>query len=347
VYILLLSFKNGLKSLYFEADFNMFISTFKNNQPLSIILLSIMMIVLWIPAFQNTSPIPYNNTMPLYEFYARGANNLPYIHNIIALVLVVSESILLNYILNKFEIMAKKTAMPAIFYCLLMSCCKPLTHFYPSLFTNFFILLALFKIGLSYRIDEAFSSIFDASFYIAIASLFYFPSIIIYPLIWVTLIVIRPFIWREWLISLLGLLLPYVFVVVYYFWTDKVNFLLYDKIFFPSSDSLLTLSNQRDTFLAVASFLLLLLILSVVHLLKGWPVNTILSRNFLVVLLWLLGLSILSYSMAPVFNITYLAIAAIPLAVFIANFFLMTRFKWTSEIIFITFVTALFFENYS
>jgi hypothetical protein len=321
VYILLLSFKNGLKSLYFEADFNMFISTFKNNQPLSIILLSIMMIVLWIPAFQNTSPIPYNNTMPLYEFYARGANNLPYIHNIIALVLVVSESILLNYILNKFEIMAKKTAMPAIFYCLLMSCCKPLTHFYPLLFTNFFILLALFKIGLSYRIDEAFSSIFDASFYIAIASLFYFPSIIIYPLIWVTLIVIRPFIWREWLISLLGLLLPYVFVVVYYFWTDKVNFLLYDKIFFPSSDSLLTLSNQRDTFLAVASFLLLLLILSVVHLLKGWPVNTILSRNFLVVLLWLLGLSILSYSMAPVFNITYLAIAAIPLAVFIANFF--------------------------
>ncbi len=306
-----------------------------------------MMIVLWIPAFQNTSPIPYNNTMPLYEFYARGANNLPYIHNIIALVLVVSESILLNYILNKFEIMAKKTAMPAIFYCLLMSCCKPLTHFYPLLFTNFFILLALFKIGLSYRIDEAFSSIFDASFYIAIASLFYFPSIIIYPLIWVTLIVIRPFIWREWLISLLGLLLPYVFVVVYYFWTDKVNFLLYDKIFFPSSDSLLTLSNQRDTFLAVASFLLLLLILSVVHLLKGWPVNTILSRNFLVVLLWLLGLSILSYSMAPVFNITYLAIAAIPLAVFIANFFLMTRFKWTSEIIFILFVTALFFENYS
>lgn len=325
----------------------MFISTFKNNQPFSIVLLSVMMIALWIPAFHNNLPIPYNNTMPLYEFYARGANNLPYIHNIIALVLVVSESILLNYILNKFEIMAKKTAMPAIFYCLLMSCCKSLTHFYPLLFSNFFILLALFKIGLSYRVDEAFSSIFDASFFIAIASLFYFPSIIIYPLIWVTLIVIRPFIWREWLISLVGLFLPYLFVVVYYFWTDKVNFLLYDKIFFPSSDSLLTLSNQRATFLAVAAILLLLLILSVVHLLKGWPVNTILSRNFLVVLFWLLGLSILSYTMAPVFNITYLAIAAIPLAVFIANFFLMTKYKWTSELIFILFITALFFENYS
>jgi lipopolysaccharide export LptBFGC system permease protein LptF len=51
--------------------------------------------------------------------------------------------------------------------------------------------------------------------------------------------------------------------------------------------------------------------------------------------------------MAPVFNITYLAIAAIPLAVFIANFFLMTRFKRTSEIIFIFFLTALIFENYS
>lgn len=325
----------------------MFISTFKNNQPLSIVLLSLMIIGLWIPAFQNVSQIPYNNTMPLYEFYARGANNLPYVHNLIALILVVSEAILLNFILNKFEIMAKKTAMPAIFYCLLMSCCKPLTHFYPLLFTNFFILLALFKIGLSYRVDEAFSSIFDASFFIAIASLFYFPSIIIYPLIWVTLIVIRPFVWREWVISVVGLLLPYLFVVVYYFWSDKVNFLLYDKIFFPSSDSLLTISNQRESFLIVASLLLLLMILSVVHLLKGWPVNTILSRNFLVVLFWLLGLSILSYSMAPVFNITYLAIAAIPLSVFMANFFLMTKFKWTSEFIFLLFIAALFFENYS
>lgn len=325
----------------------MFISIFKNNQPVSIILLSIMMIVLWIPAFQQTAPIPYNNTMPLYEFYARGVNNLPYFHNFMALILIVCEAILLNYILNKFEIMAKKTAMPAIFYCLLMSCCKPLTHFYPLLFSNFFILLALFKIGLSYRVDEAFSKIFDASFFIATASLFYFPSIIIYPLIWVTLIVIRPFIWREWVISLIGLVLPYLFVVVYYFWTDKVNFLLYDKIFFPSSDALLTLNNQRESFVAVSILLILLLTLSVVTLLRGWPVNTILSRNFLVVLFWLLGLAILSYSMAPVFNITYLAVAAIPLAVFIANYFLMTRFKWISELIFILFIVAIVIENYA
>ena len=208
-------------------------------------------------------------------------------------------------------------------------------------------MLALFKICLSYRVDEAFSTIFDASFFIAIASLFYFPTIIIYPLIWVTLIVIRPFIWREWIISIIGLLLPYVFVVVYYFWTDKVNFLLYDKIFFPSSDSLLSLSNQRDSFVLVASLLLLLFALSVSTLLKGWPVNTILSRNFLVVLFWLFGLSILSYTMAPVFNITYLAIAAIPLSVFIANYFLMTKRKWIMEIIFILFLVAIIVENYA
>jgi hypothetical protein len=324
----------------------MFISIFKNNQTVSIILLSVIMIILWIPAFQEASSIPYNNTMPLYEFYVRGANNLPYIHNVVAVIMIVSEAILLNYILNKFEIMAKKTALPAIFYCLLMSCCKPLTHFYPLLFSNFFILLALLKIGLSYRVEEAFSSIFDASFFIATASLFYFPSIIIYPLIWVTLIVIRPFIWREWIISMIGLVLPYLFVVVYYFWTDKVNFLLYDKIFFPSSDSLLTLSSQRNSFIAVSTLLLLFIVLSISTLLRGWPVNTILSRNFLVVLFWLFGLAILSYTMAPVFRINYLAIAAIPLAVFVANYFLMTKSKWISEIVFILFLAAIIFENY-
>jgi len=325
----------------------MFISIFKNNQALSILILSIIMIVLWIPAFQGTSSIPFNNTMPLYEFYIRSVNNIPYFHNVMALIMVVSEAILLNFILNKFEIMVKKTVLPAIFYCLLMSCCKPLTHFYPLLFSNFFIMLALLKICLSYRVEEAFSTIFDASFFIATASLFYFPSIIIYPLIWVTLIVIRPFIWREWIISLIGLFLPYLFVVVYYFWTDKVNFLLYDKIFFPSSDSLLSLSSQRESFIAVGAILLLFILLSTSTILRGWPVNTILSRNFLVVLFWLFGLSLLSYSMSPVFKINYLAVAAIPLAVFISNYFLMTKRKRIAEIIFILFLVAIIFENYN
>jgi hypothetical protein len=51
--------------------------------------------------------------------------------------------------------------------------------------------------------------------------------------------------------------------------------------------------------------------------------------------------------MAPVFNITYLAVAAIPLSVFIANYFLMTKFKWISEIIFLLFIVAIILENYS
>jgi hypothetical protein len=326
---------------------DMFISAFKNNQTLSIIILSVILLAVWLPGIGNPSPLTYNNTMPLYEFYARAVNNVPYIHNSLALILIILESVMLNYILNKFEIMAKKTVMPAIFYCLLMSCCKPLIHFYPLIFTNFFILIALLKIGHSYRMDEAFTTIFDASFFIAMASLFYFPAIIIYPLIWVALIVIRPFVWREWIISMIGLMLPYFFTFVFYFWFDKVNFLLFDKIFFPSSDALLSLSGQRETFLVISAILLLLSVLSVLTLAKGWPVNTILSRNFLVVLFWLFGLSILSFSMAPVFSITYLSIASIPLAVFVANFFLMTKYKKTAELLFILFLAGILLEIYS
>jgi hypothetical protein len=51
--------------------------------------------------------------------------------------------------------------------------------------------------------------------------------------------------------------------------------------------------------------------------------------------------------MAPVFNITYLAGVAIPLSVFIANYFLMTKFKWIAEVVFIVFIIAIVFENYS
>lgn len=325
----------------------MFISIFKNNQPLSLIVFSIIFIGLWIPAFIYVGPIPYNNTMPLYEFYARGGNAFPLFHTLFAIVLIVGEGFLLNYFVNMFEIMAKKTYMPAIFYCLLMSSCQSMLKFYPLLFSNLFILLALLKIGHSYRENEAFSSFFDASLFIGIASLFYFPSIIIFPLIWVALIVIRPFVWREWVISLIGVSLPYLFTLMYYFWFDKLNYLLYDKIFFPSSDVILNLSSQRESFIAVAVMLIILLVLSLLRLMIGWPVNTILSRNLLVVLLWLLGLSLLSYTMAPLFNIRYLATAAIPLAVLIANYFLMSKRVWIAEVLFLCFVGALFYECYN
>jgi hypothetical protein len=303
--------------------------------------------VLWIPAFEHFGKLPINNTMPLYELYIKGANGFPWLHPTIAILLLAGQSILLNFILNKNEILVKKSFLPALFYCLLLSCCKPMLHFYPLLFANLFILLALNKICSSYRADEAFSDMFDAGFFIAIASLFYFPSIIIFPLIWVGMIVIRPFIWREWVISFLGLLLPYLFTFTYYYWYDKLNLLLYDKIFFPSSDALLSFANQRHTFIGVVLFLVLFLFMSGIKLLRGWPVNTILSRNLLVVLLWLFGLGILSYLMAPVFNVAYLAFVAIPFAVFISNYYLTQKRIWIGELVFVGFIVCIILENYS
>ncbi len=325
----------------------MLLSIFKHNNILSVIILALLLLVLWLPALQESNPLPYNNTMPLYEVYVRGVNYIPIFHNIVALILVFAEGFFLNYVLNKLEIMLERTYMPALFYCLIMSCCKELTGFYPLLISNFFILLVLLKIGQSYRVDQAYSSIFNASLLIAIASLFYFPVIFIYPVIWVTLIVIRPFIWREWIISLMGLFLPYLYAFSYYFITDKVNFFLFDKIFFPSSDMAISLKGMPVPFLIVASVLLLLTLLSLGALLKGWPVNTIFSRNFLVVLLWLLGLSLLSFSMAPIYNIRYLMLMTIPLAAFMANFFMVTRMKWLSELLLWLFIGSSILEIYT
>ncbi|MCC6251244.1 MAG: hypothetical protein IT238_02140 [Bacteroidia bacterium] len=322
----------------------MLITIIKNNKIIGWVFTLIILAIVWAPSLGNSTPIPMNNAMPLYELYLTIVNKAPFLHPIVALVLIISQAAILNLILNTFELMVEKTIFPGIIYCLLMSSSKPLLQFYPLLFANFFILLALLRIAQSYRVDVAFSHIFDASFFISIASLFYFPAVVIYPLVWVTLIVIRPFVWREWIISFIGLISPYLFVFTYYFWMNKINFLLYDKIFYPSTDSLFLMEYQQLSFIVVNAVILLLTVISLIQITKGWPVNTIFARNYLVVILWLLVLSVLSYLMAPAYNIKYLVIAAIPLAIFIANFFISSKRKIIADLLFACFTGAVIYE---
>jgi hypothetical protein len=85
------------KVLTLRHRIDMFISTFKNNQTLSIIILSVILLAVWLPGIGNQSPLSYNNTMPLYEFYARAVNNVPYMHNSLALILIILESVMLHF----------------------------------------------------------------------------------------------------------------------------------------------------------------------------------------------------------------------------------------------------------
>jgi hypothetical protein len=52
--------------------------------------------------------------MPLYELFAGMLTNLPWLGTIVAIVLVIGEAFLLNYIVNENEVLSKQTYLPAL-----------------------------------------------------------------------------------------------------------------------------------------------------------------------------------------------------------------------------------------
>jgi hypothetical protein len=203
----------------------MFIQFFKNNNPASYILLPAFALVLWISGFFIEQTTIGANNMPLYDMVVSPIASLTFLNVLLAFILVLGEAFLLNFIVNENQIVKTSTFIPALMYICYMSNDVEKLTLNPTIFANLFILLAIYKLSSSYRKDSAFSEAFDTGFLFSIAFFFYFPTLILLPLLIVGLIIFRPFNWREWVISFLGFLLPFTLVISYYFWFDKLDVL--------------------------------------------------------------------------------------------------------------------------
>ena len=319
---------------------------FRYNQLAAAALIALLTAAIWMFGFLSPVAVNVKNTMPLYEICCNLLGTNLIVQYIVAILLLLTQSFYFNYIVNKHELLWKASYIPALIYALFMSICKAYLMLHPLLFCNFFILIAVHKMLGTYRKEEAFGNIFDAGLYISIASLFYFPAIVLFPLVWVCLLVIRPFVWREWIISFLGFIVPYLFAFTYYFWLDKVGFFLFDKIFFPVSDSKFSIASEPTSFIILVTTLLFVIAVSFIKLLNGLPVNTAFSGNVFLFFLWMIGLSFVSFFMAPILKFNYLAIAAMPIAVYVANYFLNTQRLRLAEILFWIFLITIFYNQY-
>lgn len=312
----------------------MFIGFFKSNNASSFIFLPFIAIAIWVFGFTAPSVLPVKYTMPLYELIAGVFAPVPWLSTLMALLLVIGEAFLLNYIVTENEVLTKQSYLPALIYIVFMSNNNDLLMLHPVLFANLFLLFAVNKLLSSYRKDIAFSQVFDAGFLASIATLFYFPSVVLLPLLGVGLILLRPFIWREWVISILGVILPYLFVITFYFWNDTLNYLWCDKLLFPllQGKSKPEFSQSLYFMIAVSS---LIVLFSLAKVFGGLTSGAQKTKKGIVLMIWFFIFSGLSLLIAPQFSIRYFSLIAIPASVFCAHFLGNVKRQWLAEVLFL------------
>ncbi|MDZ4203709.1 MAG: hypothetical protein U1C46_02710 [Bacteroidales bacterium] len=202
----------------------MLISTFRSGYIINIILFFCVSVLLWLDAFiRPPAMIVENNFGLIYQNFNFLASLPPHVSVLIAFLLLMGEAILLNSIVADNPVFSKSTFLPALVYVILMSYLPRQLTIHPILVANFFLILSLKNITQCYRKTNAFKESFNASFWIAVASMIHFPLVLMIVFVWMAFIIYRISTWREWVISFIGFLTPYFLLLSYYFLTDGLR----------------------------------------------------------------------------------------------------------------------------
>ena len=197
------------------------IKFFRQSYAIQYVVIALLAIALWIPAFVSGkmtvglgSPVT-----PIYNLFDRLLSYSHLLQHTSAFLLLVLETLIINSILVKNQIVGKVSTMGAFVFVLLMSLTCTQTNFYPFALSTFFILLVIKNLFNSFQQPKPELNLVKAGAFLALASMCYFPAIVL--VLWV--IIVLPMTnnrsFRLQLVSLFGFLFVYFayFVGVFLF----------------------------------------------------------------------------------------------------------------------------------
>jgi hypothetical protein len=198
----------------------------RNNRPFTAILLSVFVLVLHFQGVTHaTLPIASDNQLVYSAIikalsFVFGDNS--YAFSILTVLLLYIQAIWLNIIASQHRLFIHSTYLISFSFITLSSLHPSFSSFSPLLLVNFLIILSISEILKLKNASKPNKHLFNIGFYIMIAALIHFSAIFIIFFLFFALLILRPFNIREWVVSILGLLMPIYFLSVYLFCTDSL-----------------------------------------------------------------------------------------------------------------------------
>lgn len=144
--------------------------------------------------------------------------------------IVFSNALGINYLFNSNEFYDRNSYAPALFYCVFLSFFHTYYQLDGVLISHSFLILGLFQLFQLHNNKDGRKASFNAGFLFGVAATFQPMLLILLPLIWVMITRIRPFVLRELVLSFVGFVTPFVYLLTYLSFVEEVTFWSFDKI---------------------------------------------------------------------------------------------------------------------
>jgi len=273
-----------------------------------------------IPVIEKSDGLLYNKILamlkPAFDVY-------PVIYSVITFLLLYTQAISFNRLLNDRRLMQKPNYLPGMSYLLITSFFTEWNILSAPLVINTLLIWVWAKMSSLYNNPQAKLTLYNIGIVIGVTTFFYFPSLAFALMIIFALLITRPPRVAEWIIAILGIATPWYFLFAWLFLTNKlysfqVSGIHIDYPLFAKNNAQYTgIILILVTAIIGSIFVQANLRKQIVQVRKSWGLIVL----YLVVALFIPFIN-------SSHNFQYWILATVPLSAFIACFFFYPTKKW-------------------
>lgn len=299
-------------------------------------------IVMAISFFSTYVPAVALKSVPV-----RGVINIAFINelsktwiSVIGFIMVLGLAYMIFFVNEKHKFLSQTTTLPSLIYILLTSGIMVNLGFDYLLISVFIVALAIERLQAAINNTQANSAIYDFGFLITLAVAIY-PKFVLLVL-WAICVLFfsgRSTL-KDIMALLFGLVTPVLFLVFYYFWTDRLPEL---PVIFTQSllvgEYIHTLPGIEIARLAMLLFLLLVALYSIM---VNYPISIVNQRRGILSVVSLLMFLSLTLFVIPGNYYDFMYILALPLSFIYAQYFINNRIAVFGNLMFVLLICACF-----
>ena len=268
------------------------------------------------------------------------------VSNLLAMMFVIALSFLVLRLNTAYAFIRIRTFLPSNIFVLIVSGLLSLHALHPVYFALLFLLLCVDRIFQSYELEQFHASAFEAGFFIGLGSLFYLNLIFFFPVIWIGFLLIKKqYQWRNFILPLMGVGVPWLFTWSYYFLTDQCAVFTESITVNLYSDNHFLRDNlPLQIYLGFLTVLTLLSSIFSAHInttkRKSVPVKTF--RFFFLIF----SIAFVLLIAVPAVSQEILIIMSLPLTFLISNYLIFMKRKFWSNLFMYLFIALIIYMQF-
>ena len=272
------------------------------------------------------------SAMPLYQLVSRLLEGREFLSKVMALGLLVIYALLLSRLNMKFILLKSRTYLPSFIFLLVVSSYLPLQQLNPAVFAGIFMGFAIEAIFGTFKKEGLAYEYFLASFLISTGSLFYARGAYLMLIIWIGLSLFRNIRWREWVFTILGFLVPYMFMFSLYYLNGQELMPRWQEMitnFIPDHD----FSYLNKYYILFYAFIALLILLASRKMISNYQGLKIYVRKFYRLNFWIFAITLIVYFSLYSRSVELVYFIGFAVAYILSYYFINLRSKLIGEIL--------------